>query len=90
MTRLKNITLYHRPTCPFCIRVRLFLAQNNIHVEEKNVSVDYEAQTTLIQEGGKRQVPAISIQDNDGNTSWLYESGDIIQYLKNEQRKQAA
>ena len=31
--------------------------------------------------GGKTQVPCLLI-DNDGQEQWLYESGDIIAYLK--------
>jgi glutathione S-transferase len=34
----------------------------------------------LIQKGGKKQVPCLKIIEN-GQESWLYESGDIIKYL---------
>ena len=35
----------------------------------------------LEQQGGKVQVPCLQIVDSDGNSTWMYESADINQYL---------
>jgi len=38
----------------------------------------------LVAGGGKSQVPCLRIESESGDIQWLYESTDIIQYLKNE------
>ena len=35
------------------------------------------------QGGGQNQVPCLKITDDKGETTWLYESSAIIQYLQN-------
>lgn len=34
--------------------------------------------------GGKFQVPCLRIESADGKVRWMYESIDIIRYLKND------
>ena len=41
-----------------------------------------EHSSALKQGGGKTQVPCLRIEDSAGNVQWMYESDDIIQYLK--------
>jgi len=36
----------------------------------------------LIAGGGKDQVPCLRIENEDGDVRWLYESIDIVRYLK--------
>jgi glutathione S-transferase len=36
----------------------------------------------LIAGGGKKQVPCLKIEEENGATQWLYESRDIIKYLQ--------
>ena len=36
----------------------------------------------LIREGGKRTVPCLKITNEDQSVTWMYESGDIINYLE--------
>lgn len=75
-----KLTLYHFASCPFCIRVRQFLLQEEIVIKEKDILLDPEAKRELKQIGGKTQVPCLVI---DGEP--LYESADIIQwFIKNE------
>ena len=38
----------------------------------------------LIAGGGKSEVPCLRIEDNKGEVRWMYESIEIIQYLKKE------
>ena len=38
----------------------------------------------LIAGGGKNQVPCLRIEDDEGGVRWMYESIEIIQYLKTE------
>ena len=70
-----ELTLYVMTGCPYCIKVKRFLADNGI--PERNISTDTEAEQTLIAVGGKRQVPCLFI---DGEP--LYESNDIIAWVQ--------
>ncbi len=36
----------------------------------------------LIAGGGKKQVPCLRIDSENGDVQWMYESDDIIHYLK--------
>jgi len=38
----------------------------------------------LIAGGGKSQVPCLRIEDDKGEVRWMYESLEIIKYLKTE------
>ena len=78
---LNNVQLYHFTTCPFCIKVRLAMKIMGIGMECKNIHANAEYRAQLITGGGKPQVPCLRIVHNDA-VRWLYESSDIIQYLK--------
>ena len=67
-----------KPTCPYCIKVMNFMSENNITIPLRDIVADESAAETLIAIGGKRQVPCLFI---DGKP--LYESGDIIEWLRN-------
>ncbi len=73
---MKELTLYHKQTCPFCIKVLHYLEQEGINVPMKNVA-DYDNYEELLKIGGKGQVPCLVI---DGKA--LYESDDIIQWFE--------
>lgn len=79
--RARALTLYQRPTCPFCMRVFIALARLDLPVERRNITTDTQARNELIEGGGRQQVPCLRIQD-EGGTRWLYESADIIDYLE--------
>lgn len=75
-------TLYFFSTCPFCMRVRMFLSENNISVTEKNIRQSEAAYNELLAGGGKTQVPCLKITQADGQEQFMYESADIINYFK--------
>ena len=79
---MPKLTLYHFESCPYCVIVRKFMAENNISIPMKDTQKDHRAQAELIKIGGKRQVPCLVI---DGKA--LYESDDIIAWLKNHYKK---
>lgn len=72
-----KLVLYVMTGCPYCIKVKRFLADNGVTIPERNISTDTEAEQTLIVVGGKRQVPCLFI---DGAP--LYESSDIITWVQ--------
>jgi len=47
----------------------------------KNTS-DSENRSDLIQGGGRSQVPCLKIESTSGEIEWMYESDDIIRYLR--------
>ena len=72
-----ELALYVMTGCPYCLKVKHFLADNGVTIPERNISTDTEAEQTLIVVGGKRQVPCLLI---DGEP--LYESNDIIAWVQ--------
>lgn len=74
---MKDYILYVGTICPFCKKVENFLDEENIELEIINIEKDRNAMQKLIEEGGKRQVPCLY---HDGE--YLYESDDIIEFLK--------
>ena len=77
MTTDHKLELYVMTRCPYCIKVKRFLADNGVTIPERNISTDPDAEQTLIAVGGKRQVPCLFI---DGKP--LYESSDIIAWVQ--------
>lgn len=75
---MSNLKLYIGAYCPFCIKVKNFIKENNIQgIEYVDINKDEQAKEHLIEIGGKKQVPCLIIDDKA-----LYESRDIIEYLK--------
>jgi len=71
------LVLYHKMSCPFCKKVRDYLEEIGKTIPMKAIDQDPKAKEELLHLGGKAQVPCLFI---DGAP--LYESGDIIEYLK--------
>jgi len=73
--------LYYSATCGYCHRVRRYLEQAGWQIPLKDTLRDPAARAELVSGGGKSQVPCLRIR-RDGEDVWLYESLDIIDYLK--------
>ncbi len=76
-----NLQLYHYDSCPFCARVRSHIEALALNIEFRNTQMTPGVRDELVAGGGKGQVPALRIQDEDGNVEWMYESSDIMGYL---------
>jgi glutaredoxin 2 len=74
--------LYYFSTCPYCIFVRLALWWLDLKIPLKDIMFNPANNTDLIAGGGKSQVPCLHIVSENGNVRWMYESIDIIRYLK--------
>lgn len=59
----KKVTVYSTPTCPFCIRAKQFLRDNNVQFEDIDVSRDQDKAQEMIQRSGQMGVPVIEIED---------------------------
>ena len=75
MAYLEDLTLYYKPTCPYCVKVLAHMQEQDIACEMKDTREPGVADE-LISIGGKRQVPCLVISGSP-----LYESADIIEYL---------
>lgn len=72
-----ELVLYIRKTCPYCQKVLAFMEEDGIELPLRDLNEDPGASATLLEVGGKVQVPCLFI---DGKP--LYESLDIIEWLK--------
>lgn len=73
-----ELKLYMFDACPFCRKVlREIESQGRTDIELQNIQKNKEAKETLVEVGGKSQVPCLFI---DGEP--LYESDDIINWLR--------
>ena len=79
--KCKNLTLYQYPTCPFCVRVKRNIRRLNLPIRMIDPRKDANAMDLLANEGGKVQVPCLQITATDGQSTWMYESADINNYL---------
>ena len=77
-----NLSLYEYSSCPFCARVRNFLAGAGRQVELRDVSTDRSRLSELVDATGSQMVPCLRIESSDGEAKWLHESADIIEYLR--------
>ncbi len=77
-----SLALYHFQSCPFCARVRNAIDGMNLNIEQRDIQIDAQHRQALLAGGGKTQVPALQITHDDGTVEWMYESMDIINYLK--------
>lgn len=73
----KELVLFFKPTCPYCRKVLAFIEEDGIELPLRDIASDEDARQTLVEVGGKQQVPCLFIGGEP-----LYESDDIIQYLK--------
>ncbi len=64
--------------------VRLALWWLDLSIPLKEVMFDADNGSELTTGGGKFQVPCLRIESVDGKVRWMYESIDIIRYLKTE------
>ena len=57
----KNVKVYSTPTCPWCVRVKQFLKDNNIEFENIDVSSDQSAADEMVNKTGQMGVPVLDI-----------------------------
>ena len=80
----ENLSIYQFAACPFCVKVRRQLRKNSLNIELRDAKNNAEHKDELTREGGKYKVPCLRIESDTGDIKWLYESNNIISYLKTE------
>lgn len=88
----QQLALYYSPYCPYCHRVLNAMAELGFYpdlkkgdaggITLKNTFANKTAAKALKAGGGKSTVPCLRIKRGEA-TQWLYESLDIIEFLKN-------
>jgi glutaredoxin-like YruB-family protein len=58
----KSVKIYSTPTCPWCIRAKQFLNENNVEFQNIDVSGDQQAVDELMQKSGQMGVPVLDIE----------------------------
>ncbi|QDP00543.1 glutaredoxin family protein [Thalassotalea sp. PS06] len=79
--KTENFSLYQLNACPFCVKVRRTIRRENLNIELRDIKQEQRL-SELVEQGGKRTVPCLRIDNEDGSSKWLYESTDIVNYLK--------
>jgi len=59
---MKKIKVYSTPTCPYCIRLKQFLKENNLIFEDIDVAADRAAADEVVRRTGQMGVPVIDIE----------------------------
>lgn len=77
-----DLRLYQYEACPFCVKVRRAMKRSSLTIETRDVKRSDTAKAELLAGGGQLKVPCLQIKDGDGQVQWMYESGEIIEYLE--------
>jgi glutaredoxin-like YruB-family protein len=56
-----KVRVYSTSTCPYCIRTKQFLKENNIEFENIDVSANQEAAQEMTEKSGQMGVPVLDI-----------------------------
>ena len=78
----RGMALYEFKACPFCVKTRRAMKRLGLNIELRDARGDMQWRQQLLAEGGRLQVPCLYIPQSSGDAQWLYESDDIIAYLK--------
>lgn len=57
----KSVKVYSTPTCPWCVRAKQFLKDNNIDFENFDVSSDQAKADEMVKVSGQMGVPVFNI-----------------------------
>lgn len=59
---MKKVKVYSTPACPYCVRVKQFLKDNNVEFENIDVSTDQKKAEEMVKISGQMGVPVIDIE----------------------------
>jgi hypothetical protein len=76
-----DLALYQFKTCPFCVKVRREMRRLSLNIPLLDAQGDGPVRADLIRGGGKAMVPCLKYTNAQGESEWMYESAQIIQYL---------
>ena len=59
----KKVVVFSTPTCPWCVKAKEYLSENNIPFRDVDVSQDHVAAQQMILKSGQMGVPQLWIDD---------------------------
>ena len=78
----QSLVLYHYKTCPFCMKVRQEMRRLSLNIRHIDAQPEGSERAALIAGGGLAKVPCLKITDAAGTSQWLYDSEQIVAYLR--------
>jgi len=78
----QSLVLYHYKTCPFCMKVRQEMRRLSLNIRHIDAQPEGSERAALIAGGGLAKVPCLKITDVAGTSQWLYDSEQIVTYLR--------
>jgi len=78
----ENLVLYHYKTCPFCMKVRQEIRRLSLKIEHLDAQQEGKNRADLVRDGGRAKVPCLKITDQAGDHQWLFDSEEIMKYLR--------
>ncbi len=63
----KQITIYTRTTCAYCVQVKRLLDLKGKTYEVINIDNDHIAEAAIIAKSGARTVPVVTVTDESGD-----------------------
>ena len=79
---MPKLTIYHYPSCFFCKRVRSAMQSLGLELELRDIHQDPRWRQDLIDARGRKTVPVLRIEGDDGSVVWMGESKIIVRYLQ--------
>jgi len=76
---MADVKVYSTPSCPYCIRAKQFLKDNNIGFEEYDVSKDQVKAEEMTKVSGQMGVPVIIV---DGQVIVGFDKEAVTKALK--------
>jgi len=78
----EQLSLYQFKTCPFCMKVRREIKRLSLNIELRDAQHDQAHRERLLKDGGRIKVPCLHVRQTEGDDAWLYESDEVIRYLR--------
>jgi len=76
-----GLALYHYDSCMFCARVRKAIGALQLNIELRDIMNEREHYRDLATHGGRTTVPCLRIDKDAADSTWMFESADIIDWL---------
>lgn len=58
---MAKVIVYSTPTCPWCIKAKEWLKENNVEFDNKDVGEDESARNEMLEKSGQMGVPVLDI-----------------------------
>ena len=82
-TQTASMALYHYDGCYFSAKVKKAITVLKLKIELRDILANTKHGEILLKHGGKTTVPCLYLgETNERPDTWMYESDDIIRYLR--------